>query len=78
MRLVSTQSVSEGDILGKTIHNDQGQVLLHEGVALTSRIIKRLHDLGISFIYIKDERTADIEIEDVLQKKTKQKGNENN
>ncbi|GAE30290.1 HD-GYP domain-containing protein [Halalkalibacter hemicellulosilyticus] len=72
MRLVSTQAVTEGDILAKTIHNDSGQVLLQEGISLSSRMIGRLHELGISFIYIKDDRTADIEIEEAIQRETKQ------
>ncbi|WP_209125036.1 HD-GYP domain-containing protein [Alkalihalobacillus sp. BA299] len=60
MRLVSTKSLNENACLAKPIINDNGQVLLQQGVPLTSRMIQRLIELGITFVYIEDELTADV------------------
>ncbi|WP_078429971.1 HD-GYP domain-containing protein [Alkalihalobacterium alkalinitrilicum] len=61
MRLVSTKSLKENTYLAKPIINDSGQVLLKQGVLLSSRMIQRLIDLGITFVYIQDKLTEDIE-----------------
>ena len=56
----TTESLSPGVILGKTIYNERGTILVSEGATLTQTIINRLLDLNIQFVYIKDERTKDI------------------
>ncbi|MDT8858677.1 HD-GYP domain-containing protein [Alkalihalobacillus sp. MEB130] len=73
MRLVAVRSVTAGAILAKPIYNDNGQILLCEGVELTERSLTRLYELGISFIYIHDKRTNDIEIETGVSLETKRK-----
>lgn len=60
MRLISTESLKSGAILGKTIYNDRGNILVGEGTRLSDKIIQRLVNLNIQFVYIKDERTKDI------------------
>ncbi|MFE8702330.1 HD-GYP domain-containing protein [Cytobacillus sp. FJAT-54145] len=66
MRLVATEFVEPGSILGKAILNDKGQVLLNEGVELGEKVIQRLQEKGISYIYIKDEATADISFKSAI------------
>lgn len=66
MRQLSINRLNEGDVLGRTIYSHDGRVLLGRGVALTDLYINRLRDLGISIIYIDDEETKDIQIEDVI------------
>lgn len=61
MRLVATTSVGAGTVLAKAIYNDKGQVLLNEGITLKESLIQRLQDLGISYIFIKEDGTEDIE-----------------
>ncbi|MCL7748971.1 HD-GYP domain-containing protein [Halalkalibacter alkaliphilus] len=73
MRLVAIRSVTAGAKLAKSIYNDNGQILLYEGVELTERSLTRLYELGISFIYIYDERTHGIEIETGVSLETKRK-----
>ncbi|KHF41137.1 HD-GYP domain-containing protein [Halalkalibacter okhensis] len=73
MRLVAIRSVTAGSKLAKPIYNDNGQVLLYEGVVLTERSLTRLYELGISFIYIYDERTEGIEVETGVTLETKRK-----
>jgi HD-GYP domain-containing protein (c-di-GMP phosphodiesterase class II) len=71
MRLISTAQCQEGMEVAKTVYNDVGQALVSEGIPLTTRMISRLRDLQILYLYIKDERTADIEIKEVLSEKTR-------
>lgn len=73
MRIVETKSVPPGTILAKTIYNGSGQILLQEGVELNDRMIKRLKDLNILYIYIEDERTADIRYKESIPRELKQK-----
>ena len=60
MRLLATESLSPEVILGKTIYNDRGSILVSKGTKLTDKIIQRLIDLQIQYVYIEDERTAGI------------------
>ncbi|WP_078555664.1 HD-GYP domain-containing protein [Bacillus alkalicellulosilyticus] len=60
MRLIETRLVKEGSLLAKTIYNNNDDILLHEGVLLTSRMIERLCELGVAYINIHDSLTADI------------------
>ncbi|MGG5252843.1 HD-GYP domain-containing protein [Neobacillus sp. SM06] len=73
MRLVQTATVLEGTLLGKAIYNDKGQILLNEGVKLERKLIKRLIEMGIHYIYIKDQKTEDLAICDPLSMKLKKK-----
>jgi uncharacterized domain HDIG len=66
MRQKSVNGLNVGDILGRTIFSSEGRVLLGGGVALTSSYITRLRELGLSIIYIDDEESKDIVIEDVI------------
>lgn len=60
MRLLSTEHLKPETMLGKSIYNERDQVLLHEGVVLTERMIKRLIELGIPYVYVKDPKTEHI------------------
>ncbi len=66
MRLTSTKSTKPGTILGQTIYNDNGQVLIQKGLALTERMISRLLNQGITYIYIEDDVTADVQVKPVI------------
>ncbi|CQR46550.1 Cyclic di-GMP phosphodiesterase response regulator RpfG [Paraliobacillus sp. PM-2] len=60
MRLVATKSIKEGSELAKPIYNDKGKALIQKNVNLTDGMIRRLQDMGITYVYIKDEVTEDI------------------
>ncbi|EYE88983.1 HD family phosphohydrolase [Fervidicella metallireducens AeB] len=64
MRLISMNKAKNGDILGQSILGVDGCILLREGVALTDNYIKKLKQLGVLYIYIKDNNLDDIEPED--------------
>ncbi|HHY71789.1 MAG TPA: HD-GYP domain-containing protein [Bacillus bacterium] len=71
MRLISTNTLEEGVTLGRPIFNGQGQALIGEGIPLTERMIKRLIDLGISYVYVDDPFTRDVEIKSPISEKTR-------
>lgn len=60
MRLISTAHLRHNDILGKSIMNGRNQILLNEGVVLTERLINRLIDLGIPYVYVREAKTEHI------------------
>lgn len=66
MRQVSVNSLKIGDVLGKTIYSSKGRVLLGKEVKLTPLYIGKLKDMGISIVYIEDERFDDVVVEDVI------------
>ncbi|MHA6529478.1 HD-GYP domain-containing protein [Paenibacillus sp. BAC0078] len=71
MRLVSVNRLQAGMKLGKKIYNDEGLVLLADGVELTDALIKRLANIGIGYIYIEDSITEDVVIAGMLQDETR-------
>lgn len=60
MRLWTTESLTPGVRLGKSIRNERGQILLNEGIELNEKLIQRLKELSIPFVYIQDPRTEHI------------------
>ncbi|CAG7641646.1 HD-GYP domain-containing protein [Paenibacillus allorhizosphaerae] len=73
MRLLPTRSCTPGMRLGKSIHSEEGVVLLNENVELTQGLIQRLKQYGVDFLYIKDDVTDDVKIEDPLSDETRLK-----
>ncbi|GIP23676.1 HD-GYP domain-containing protein [Paenibacillus sp. J22TS3] len=72
MRYVSIEDIEPGQYLGRTVYSANGTVLLSSGVQLTVFMINTLNRIGVTMIYIQDERYEDVEIEDVLSEQTKQ------
>ena len=71
MRLVTTRGLNEGNELAKPIYNDKGRVLVQSHVKLTRSIINRLLELGVTFVYIKDELSEDILIHSTISEEVK-------
>ncbi|MGZ9583257.1 HD-GYP domain-containing protein [Paenibacillus marinisediminis] len=61
--------------LAKKIYNDEGMVLLGEGVELSKLYIDRLISMGISCVYVEDERTEGIVAPDMLSDETRRAAN---
>lgn len=72
MRLVPIECVQEGTYLAKTIYDNDGRVLLREGVKLTDLFISRIKYINILSIYIHDEYSDNV-IEDVIKPELRQK-----
>lgn len=71
MRFVPTGCIRNGMILGKTIYNASGEMLLSEGKAFVPLYIERLQSLGINGVYINDSISEDIEIQNVINDEVK-------
>ncbi|MFD0716446.1 HD-GYP domain-containing protein [Paenibacillus sp. GCM10027626] len=71
MRLLPTQLCRPGMRLAKKIYSEEGTILLAEHVELTSKLIDRLSEYGVSFVYVEDPKTADLKIPDVLKDETR-------
>jgi hypothetical protein len=72
MRLVETASIEIGTKLGKVIYNEKGKILVNKGVALDGRMLKRLIQLGVTYIYIEDKQTAGIIFKEPISNPLKQ------
>jgi HD-GYP domain-containing protein (c-di-GMP phosphodiesterase class II) len=71
MRLKHIDSVQDGDIVGKPILLENGNVLVGVGLKLNLKFVDRLRRLGIDRVYIEDEHTLDIIPEDVIEDETR-------
>ncbi|MCR2803447.1 HD-GYP domain-containing protein [Paenibacillus soyae] len=71
MRKVQLEMVKPGDKVARPIFQDNGNVLLGEGIELNDRYITRLRNLGIDVLYIEDGFTADIVPEDTIRDETR-------
>lgn len=63
--------VSLGEVLGKTIYGNMGELLLRKGTSLTQFYIEKLKKLGYNTIYIDDGE--DIEVEEVINEELRMK-----
>ena len=66
MRYVSIDNVIPGMIVGKSIYNESGNVLVNYRVKLTKSLIKRMQEIGLPGLYIEDSLSEDITIEDLI------------
>lgn len=73
MRKVLIEMVKPGDKLAKPIFQDNGNVLLGEGIELNDRYIDRLRSLGIDFLYVEDGATSDLIPEETIGDETRRR-----
>ena len=66
MRYVPIEAVASGMIVGKDIYDINDSVLLCQGKRLSEFHITRLRELGYAGIYIQDNLTRDIRIDDIM------------
>ena len=71
MRLVPIEFAKPGDCLAKTIFDNDGRVLLREGVTLTDIFLVRIKRLQIYSLYITDEYSEAL-IDDVIKPELRQ------
>lgn len=71
MRRILLDNISSGMRLAKPLYSADGLVLLNAGSELNDRYIRRLKDLDLTYIYIEDELTQDIDIPDVVSEQAR-------
>jgi putative nucleotidyltransferase with HDIG domain len=72
MRIVSVSSLKGDEILGKQIFDEAGRVLLGAQVKLRPYYIERIKELGINSVYIDDDVSKNVIIEESISEKTRQ------
>jgi len=71
LRRLSLEMAQPGMVVAKSILGSSGQILLKTGTELKSQYLLYLKKLGISHLYIKDERISDIIIDDIVSDETR-------
>lgn len=66
MKRIGIDYLKPGMEVARKIFRADGKIILGEGVALTEDYIRRLPEQGITSIYVKDPRTNDIVVEDLI------------
>lgn len=66
MRMCPTRELTEGMVLGKSIYQPNGKLLLGAGFRINYDVRSKLVDRGISSVYIMEEGTEDVVPEDVI------------
>jgi HD-GYP domain-containing protein (c-di-GMP phosphodiesterase class II) len=72
MRLVPIECVKQNTIIGKTLYDIEGRVLVRSGIILSEGIISKIKNINILSIYIIDEYSSE-EIEDIIKPELRQK-----
>lgn len=72
MRIVRVSNLRGDEVLGKQIYDESGRVLLNVGVRLKPFYIERIKELGISSVYIDDDISKNVIIEESISDKTRQ------
>lgn len=73
MRYIPIEQVRSGMILGKAIYASGGKMLLADQSIIKEEYVKRLHTIGIQGIYIQDDFSKEIEINDIITPEFKNK-----
>ena len=71
MRLVPIECVKPNTIIGKTLYDSDGRILVRVGVVLTKGIISKIKNINIPSIYILDKYSS-AEIDDIIKPELRQ------
>ena len=71
MRICRTEELENGMILGKSLFNEKGDLLLSSGFALTEQSIQRINEHGFAAVYISEKGTEDILPEEIISDKVR-------
>ncbi|MBH5318528.1 HD-GYP domain-containing protein [Paenibacillus sp. GSMTC-2017] len=70
MRLLPISQCEPGMRLAKKIFSEDGIVLLGDHMELTSRLITRLEQCGVQYVYVEDHRTEDVTPPSIISEET--------
>lgn len=71
MRRIPVDYLQEGMQIARDVYDDDGHILLGRDVVLKESYIRRLRNFNICSIYIEDEFTEGVEVNDVISEKTR-------
>ena len=66
MRLISINVLKVGMVVGRTIWNEAGHPLVQKGVVVTEHSLSRLQELNIRYLYIEDDISNGIRVEETI------------
>lgn len=66
MRYINMDHAEPGMIVGKSIYNEEGHVLVNYRVTLTEKLIQRMTKKGLKGLYIEDSLSSDIDVENLI------------
>ncbi len=71
MRLISTRALRPGMVMATTVYNVRGHALIQQNVAITERMIYRLQELNIQYVYIEDSLSNGIKVTESVPSKVR-------
>jgi HD-GYP domain-containing protein (c-di-GMP phosphodiesterase class II) len=71
MRRILLDNIAAGMKLARPLYTADGTILLNAGIDLNERFVSRLKEFDLSYIYIEDELTQDIDVQDIISEKTR-------
>ena len=69
MRRVKTEQIKGREILAKDVYSSGGVVLISEGTILKKEYIDKLLELKITDVFVEDEISSDIQVQDITEEK---------
>ncbi len=73
MRRVAIERIKGNERLARPIYTSNDMILLSQGVQMKVSYVNRLRDLGIDYIFIEDELSKGVEVEDFIEEQTRSK-----
>lgn len=72
MRVIPVDKVKPGMVIARAVIGSNGEILLSRDVRIDGNYIKRLKEIGIPALYIKDENIGKVEYDEVISERTHQ------
>lgn len=69
MRRIKTEQIKGREILAKDVYSTSGVVLISEGTILKKEYIEKLLELKITDVFVEDEISRDIQVQDITEEK---------
>ena len=69
MRRIKTRKIKGHEILAKDIYSSGGIILISEGTILKQEYIQKLLELRITDVFVEDEISRDIQVQDITEEK---------
>ncbi len=69
MRRIKTEQIKGREILAKDVYSASGAVLISEGTILKKEYVEKLLDLKITDVFVEDEISKEIQVQDITEEK---------
>lgn len=69
MRRIKTEQIKGREILAKDVYSTSGAILISEGTILKKEYVEKLLELKITDVFVEDEISRDIQVQDITEEK---------